>query len=95
MVGDLITLCFPGDAGTILPRWQHQHLQFGLMISRLENATNKDFIREQRVEQGCLPPVRLLPGYPAGLSGRVLPTTGSGSDPKPAGLFGLGTRVPG
>ena len=42
-----------------------------------------------------LPPVRLLPGYPASLPGRVIPATGSGSDPKPAGFFGPGTRVPG
>ena len=39
-------------------------------------------------------PVCLLPGYPVGSPGRVLATTGSGSDPKPAQFFGPGTGVP-
>ena len=58
-------------------------------------------LRTRRLASNCayalsigLPPVRLLPGYPAGLPGRVLPATGSGSDPKPAVLFGSGTRIP-
>ena len=38
-----------------------------------------------------VPPVRLLPGDPAGLPGRVLPATGSGSDPTPAWFFGPST----
>ena len=41
-----------------------------------------------------LPPIRVGPGYPAGLYGRVLPVTGSGSDPQPTGFFGPGARVP-
>ena len=41
-----------------------------------------------------MPPVRVGTGCPAGLPGRILPVTGSGSDPKPAGFFGPGARVP-
>ena len=48
---------------------------------------------EEEVHIVGVPPVRLLPGYPAGLPGRVLPATRSGSDPKPAGFLGPGTRV--
>ena len=43
---------------------------------------------------GVPPVVRVGPGYPAGLPGRVIPVTGLGSDPKPAGFFGPGTQVP-
>ena len=39
-----------------------------------------------------VPRLRLLPRYPVGLPRRVLPATGSGSNPKPAGFSG---RVPG
>ena len=42
-----------------------------------------------------VPPVCLLPGYPADFPGRVLSATGSGSDPNPAGFFGPGTHAPG
>ena len=41
-----------------------------------------------------VPPVRVGPGYPAGLRERVLPVTGFGSYPKPAGFFGPGTGIP-
>ena len=50
-----------------------------------------------RSAYACLlgvPPVRVGLGYPTGLPGRVLPVTGSGSHPKPAGFFGPGARVP-
>lgn len=40
-------------------------------------------------------PIRLLPGYPASLPGRVLTVTRSGSDPNTAGFFGPDTPVPG
>ena len=42
-----------------------------------------------------VPPIRLLPEYPASFPGRVLSATGSGSDPKPAGFLGADTGVPG
>ena len=38
-----------------------------------------------------VPPVRLLPGYPAASPGRALPATGCGSTP--AGFFRSGTRL--
>lgn len=41
-----------------------------------------------------MPLIRIGPGYLAGLLGRALPVTGSESDPKLAGFFGPGTRVP-
>ena len=47
-------------------------------------------IRKNYLARLGAPPVRSVPGYPAGLPGRILPATGSRSDRKPAGIFGRG-----
>ena len=66
----------------------------GTMILRSYPAVRVDVCRCLCVPKIGVPPVRVGPERPAGLPGRVLPVTGSGPDPKTAGFFGPGTRLP-